>query len=419
MKGRLLFLVFLTACPGVAHAAEGFPDIRLSGIVDFRAAATDDTASWLDGGLGKLRYGGGKDGDGRVIARLAQADLVARARLNWSLEAVLQLQYDKDQRRPVDIIEAYLAYDRAPTSPFSLRGRVGAFYPPVSLENRGVAWTSVYGITPSAINTWVGEELRTVGGEATMEYSTPDNRFSLTGALYEYNDTAGTLLSWRGWALHDRQTPLFDRIDMPPGLAAFSPTSLFGRQVARAEPFMEIDNRPGYYLDARWQALDYGELRVMHYDNRGRVPGHASGQYDWETKFEAAGLRLFLPGRMEFLSQGMTGSTRMEIGFGRPEYVDADFRSAYALLSKAFGANQRVSVRADIFSVDDEDQSGVDDNSEKGHAVAVDYMTTIGDHHHIGLEILRVSSDRPERATIGLAPKATELLFQAQYRFQF
>ncbi len=50
----------------------------------------------------------------------------------------------------------------------AVEGPVGAFYAPISLENRTVGWDSLYSISSSAINTWLGEELRTIGLETSL-----------------------------------------------------------------------------------------------------------------------------------------------------------------------------------------------------------------------------------------------------------
>ena len=50
--------------------------------------------------------------------------------------------------------------------PVSWSVKAGAFFPTISLENDDLGWTSPYTLTPSAINSWIGEELRTIGSEA-------------------------------------------------------------------------------------------------------------------------------------------------------------------------------------------------------------------------------------------------------------
>jgi hypothetical protein len=61
-----------------------------------------------------------------------------------------------DEQNPVDITEAFIEWRPYPQSQWRWRAKLGAFYPPISLENRGVGWQSLYSLSPSAINTWVG-----------------------------------------------------------------------------------------------------------------------------------------------------------------------------------------------------------------------------------------------------------------------
>ena len=76
-------------------------------------------------------------------------------------------------------------------------------------------WRSPYTLSFSAINTWVGEELRTIGAEYSLDWlgrsHGHDFDFTLSAAGYGWNDTAGTVIATRGWGLHDRQSTLFGR----------------------------------------------------------------------------------------------------------------------------------------------------------------------------------------------------------------
>ena len=56
---------------------------------------------------------------------------------------------------------------RAADGDVSWSVKTGAFFPTISLENDDLGWTSPYTLTPSAINSWIGEELRTIGSEGT------------------------------------------------------------------------------------------------------------------------------------------------------------------------------------------------------------------------------------------------------------
>jgi len=401
-----------------AAASEGFPKIRFQGLLDVRTAAADDTVSWLDGGLGKTRYGGSGDGDGRFIGRLAEASLIALPQFSWALSGHFHIKFDKDQHSPVDIVDAYLNY-RSPMTAGGYRfsTRLGAFFPPISIENHGLAWTSTFGLTPSAINAWVGEELRTIGAEATLQKATGDYRFDIRGSLFFANDATGALLAWRGWALHDVTTTLFDRVPLAP-IRAIDPMNTFRRHAPYLKPFEEIDGKFGYYVSTSAEHLSYGKLAVLAYDNRANPQKFGGTEYAWRTRFVNISLDLYLPAGVELLAQYMTGDTRMGPNPILNLSVDADFEAFYALLSKGIG-NHRLSVRYDDFSVTDRDTNPYDNNNETGHAWTAAYMLEFLEHHRIAVEFLRVRSNRGERAFIGLTPQKTEKLFQSSYRFSF
>ena len=67
----------------------------------------------------------------------------------------------------IDLLETYVSWRPQSNGVLRWNVRAGAFFPPVSLENDDLGWTSPYTLTPSAINSWVGSELRTIGGEGT------------------------------------------------------------------------------------------------------------------------------------------------------------------------------------------------------------------------------------------------------------
>ena len=73
-----------------------------------------------------------------------------------------------------------------------------------SLEHDRRVWGLTDTITPSAINSWIGEEVKVVGAEGTITHDFDGGRLAATGGVFGYDDTSGTLLSFRGWALHDR-----------------------------------------------------------------------------------------------------------------------------------------------------------------------------------------------------------------------
>src|ERR1700733_14412667 len=133
----------------------------------------------------------------------------------------------------------------------------------MSLENMDMGWASPYTITPSAINSWIGEELRTIGSEGTLKYSGNSGAVSAIGAVYCCNDPAGTLIGDRGWALDDRPTGLLERVRDPDTSLILSGESA----PARRGKFEPIDGHVGWYAGLRWDVTDIGQLTGWHYDN--------------------------------------------------------------------------------------------------------------------------------------------------------
>ena len=83
----------------------------------------------------------------------------------------------------------------------------------MSLENRALGWETPYTITPSAISSWIGEEIRTVGPRrpgrlVRHALSATISTCNSPPRVFGWNDPAGTMLAAHGFALHDRQTTL-------------------------------------------------------------------------------------------------------------------------------------------------------------------------------------------------------------------
>ena len=323
---------------------------------------------------------------------------------------------ESEQSAPVSVIEAFLQYKPAPTGDFGVRAKGGFFFPPISLENTGLAWTSPYTITSSAIDSWVGEELRTIGGEATLFHQSENLEIGLTGALFTANDPAGTQLTWRGWSLNDREIGLFDHMQIPKIPIIQSTGALF-KQAPTEEPFHEIDNRVGTYAAATLDHADYGKATVMWYDNNANDHALDAGQWAWHTNFLAVGYTVPLPWDVDFIAQYMKGRTTV-ISLPAPlDPVDyTDYWSAYGLLSKEWGRN-RVSFRFDRFATSGDPLH--DNTDERGTALTFAYNYRPATNVRLSLEYLRVDSTRPERAALGLPVRALENQIQASIRLFF
>jgi hypothetical protein len=392
-------------------------------LLDIRFAYTDGALGFLDGGLGKTRYGGDESGEERFLARLAQLSFTTDVSFLEGLGGHLQVNFDAEPDRGdasdrIDLVEAFLRYRFGLGEGNEARGKLGLFFPPISLEHPGEAWTTLYTITPSTINAWVGEEIRSLGAEMTFARTGIENELSLTAAAFGWNDPSASLLAYRGWAVHDRQTGLADRIPLPP-LPSTSPGGLFSHQGSSAEPIREVDDRVGYYAAAAWDNYQRFLVNAIYYDNRARPDAFESGQYGWRTRFYDLGLLYALSdGRSgpEVLLQFLSGDTWMgSTAPGLPK-VTFDYRSFYSLFTVPFGRH-RLSLRYDWFETVDRDEFvELDDNNEDGTAFTLAYLLRTSEKQRLAFEILRVSSDRGGRAAIGLPTDATEWLLQVSYR---
>ncbi|WP_207234103.1 hypothetical protein [Shewanella maritima] len=386
-------------------------------VIDMRlthtSGASSDT-SHTNAGLGKYRFDPGNQ------LSLAQAGLSYT--LDWDnpFSAHLIANAYVDQSNPsLGITEGFIKYRSLPSqSGLRAQAKLGLMYPTISLENIATAWASPYTLSYSAINSWLGEELRHVGAEFTLEklgkFTNSKHSFTLSGAAFKNNDTAGALLAWHGWTNSSKQTLLQQHVKLSkmPSLDG----SLSG-QARSSDPFIELDNRFGYHVHGQWQYRGYGKLTAGYYDNNADTSIVINGQYTWLTRFSHLGIKWRLPYKIELLSQYMNGSTLMSAPDGT-DAVNNDYQSGYIMLSRRWGV-QRLSVRAEQFSVTDNDLTPDDDNHEQGHGFTASYQYRMNKNWFIHGEYNHLYSERPARSAQALPSKLTENQYQLAMRWFF
>jgi hypothetical protein len=402
-----------------ATAQDEFPKLTFGGLLDARAIETDTTQSWLDGGLGKTRYGG-VDGQRASLFRLSGASLLLHFATSEILSASVQVNLDaqpdnRSERQHVDLVTAFVSYRPELSPHIRLRVRAGILIPPVSLENDGPAWTATRTVTASAANSWIGEEVRTTGLETTLAWKDDSDDISVVGSGFTGNDAAGTLLAWRGWALQDRLSGFDDQLPLAP-IPAIQSTGPVP-QAPWAQPFTEIDGRLGYYAGGAWKRSNRFHVNALYYDNRGDGLTSDGFQYAWKTHFSNVGALVQLPAKIEILGQHMWGEASAGLYEGRVA-VDAPFRTTYGMVSVPAGRT-RFSVRYDNFAVDSLGAIPIDSTWERGSAWTGAFLVRVGEAHRFALEVLRVESDRSDRAVLGLPVHAAELQAQASFQFHF
>lgn len=397
---------FLVACALVGDVAA--QDIAWHGHLDFRGVAAGDERAWDEGGLGKARFGAGDD-----VLHFGSAVLSGTMQITPELMAAAELQFVPDQRQSLDVLDAYVRYRPVSTTPWRWSLQAGAFFPPISLENGGVGWTSLWTLTPSAIDSWVGEELRTIGAEARIEHRAPQRTFEAFAAVFGWNDPAGELLAARGWALGDSTSGLGAVLREPDVYAprARAPVPMLYR------PFREIDGRPGWYAGLGWDAPSRGKLTLLYYDNRAEpdswepYAGHRA--FSWDTRFwSLAGQRRF--GDWVLVGQAMLGDTAFEPQPGM--HLNTEMRAGYLLLASERG-EWRPALRVDLFGLR---QEGSDDSlSEHGNAVTLALNWRPRERLRITGELLRIDSTRSQRRLAGLAPRQVDVQVQLGMRVFF
>ena len=298
--------------------------------------------------------------------------------------------YGDGDRFPLDLTEAYAELRPFPSGPWRSRARSSALsYAPISLENWLVGWRSPYTLSYSAINTWIGEELRTIGAEYDLDWLGRQRGYpwqlGLTGSLYGWNDPAGSLVASRGWALNDRQSTLFGRIGEP-GVGPIHGVREF---------YGNFGGSAGYYLGANASYRGALTLVALHYDNLADPRAYLSALHDyaWHTWFNSAGLRWNPTEPWTVITQWLAGHTCVGT---QPDCFQ--FSSAFLLASWQRGPD-RVSARYDDFQM--HSYEGTFANQNRGHAWTLAYQRDLNKHLSVAVEELRVDSTLALRQRIG------------------
>lgn len=376
---RLLLTAAMLLAASAAHATTWELDL------DLRAVSSDAAPSVLDGGYSPVRFS--KSQSGLQLGRL-------RLALNLPLGEVWRLHLDASTwgnntyPNPVGLTEAYLQYRPYPSNDLRLRVKAGAFYAPVSLENQAGGWASPYTLSYSALDSWIAEELRTIGAEGTVDWlgtrrGLPFDIDAVAG-VFGWNEIAGAALANDGFILDDRQTSVFGRVGQ-----------LETQGDAYVYPFREIDGRAGYYGGLNLNFPGRLLITALHYDNRADSTSvdTVSHFVAWHTTFNTAGLRLQYGPGWTLIGQWMAGRTEIAPNAQTRAWP---FNTRYVLLSRRFGSNNMLSVRYDQFEVDSRNTQL--EGQQNGHAWTAAYVFDWGKHWAATVEYIRVTSSSYEQS---------------------
>jgi hypothetical protein len=386
-------------------------------LLDSRVVAADGHRSWVDGGLGKTRFDGTSDREFRIRPYPVEAALLWQPRFFGALSGNVSAAWQLDQDKDFDLLEAFLTFLPERRGSVNVSAKAGLYWPEISLEHAtGGAWSAVNTISPSAINSWVGEEVKVLGAETTLSVGLGEHELSATAGAFGFNDTSGTLLSFRGWALHDLKAGAFGYFRLPP-LNDF----IVHLQEDRTRSLLEIDDRVGFYGRAEWRPPWPFVLNAFYYDNRGDPEVFTpAGQWGWRTRFVNLGLSADLGPNTRLLAQGMTGSTIM--GFlpktAQRRWVHTRFRSAYVLVTHQF-ERFALTARGEFFATRERgSRMSRADESEDGWAATAAARVPINDFVTGFVEALHVRSGRGTRLDLGIPRVEHQNVFQAGLRIR-
>ncbi len=408
--------------PTVAHAQDHDIAIAttdtLSVYGDLRLAVADGERTWVEGGFGKLRHDGGAagaPGTYRVTPELGEAGMVWQPRFGWSLSGTVVAIAQGGKNIEAGLSEAYLTFKPLSGGPVHFSARAGLMWPPVSLEHSGPEWAVTETITPSAINSWVGEEVKALGLEVNGKIEAGNHRLTATLALMDNNDTAGALLTFRGWALHDRKALAFRKQPLP----TLNDVIQYG-QPRFTHPVLDLDpgtlSRPGFYAKLAWDLPVPVHLEYFHYDNNGNPDAaNASLEWGWRTRFDNIGMLAEPVANWQFRTQVLQGTTRMGPDDGGGAWIQARFRAAYGMVTRHSG-NGAISARIDLFDVRNSGSVVLTDDDENGWAATLAARRNFGKAFSALAEFLHVDSRRDARLRDGLAPRQTQEQLQVALR---
>ena len=383
----------------------------LTGYAALRGVNATGQPSWLERGFGRLEAGGNRD------------DVLASAHLgvDWTPSKYFDVHVSGAARRDPEefggqeagLVEAY-ADARAIFGLDDLQLRAGMFFLPTSRENKDAIWASPYTINFSALNTWIGQEVRPIGLDLQYRHTTGHGHVISTAATaFRGNDTMGTLLAWRGWTVGDRLSVYGEVLPLPP--IGSLDTWFFRQRDDGSKPFgPDLDGKTGYSARVRYSIPPRFQLSYAWLDNRGDRALYR-GEYAWATKFHLLGAEFGDPDDFVVAGEVVTGTTKMGLF---ETFVEADFYATYLLVSEKRGRN-RFSARYELFGTGELDHTEGENNDESGRSWTLTWMVDLTRTLRGALEFTQVTGDRPAAQQYGFDPDTNgrSVTLEARYRF--
>ena len=379
---KLVAIALVTiALPVLAQTSS----LQIHGYLTGSLIRVDSIRSWTERDYGKFDVGSDASGDSS-FRETAQAQVG----IDWTPTKWLLVHADGLARREpsgtigskAGLIQGYLdLYNE------HWRLRAGSFWLPTSRENIDPLWTSPYTISYSALNSWIGQEVRPVG--ADLQWS-PDFYVTAGATVFRGNDTMGTELAARGWTLGNRLTVYNEALPQPFTDETTKPIE------------SDLDHRNGYSGRLRLQLPERALIQFAHIENRSELVPEIDGQTPWRTRFDVVSASAGASGPTTVAAEYARGATTVAFPGGT---FQMNFATVYLLLSHKQGAD-RFSARVERFTTNGAVYDPGDDTRERGHAVTVAWLHDSGPHLRYGLELARVSAHRTDSTPGGSAATA-------------
>ncbi len=374
---RIVPLILCTIAASVSAQS-----LQFHGFITLREIYVKAQPSWAQGGFGRFDVGAASADDHRYV-NTESAQLGADwAPMSWFLlhaDGVARREQSGTIGKHLGLVQAFVDLHTE-----HLRLRAGSFWLPTSRENVEPLWTSPYTITFSALNTWIGEEVRPIG--ADVQFS-PNFYIALGGTAFRGNDTMGTLLAARGWTFGNRLTVYNEEIAAVPD---------------RTRPIgPEIYHRIGDSERIRLSLPERAMIQFARVDNRTQLLIRNPPDVPWRTKFNVVSADVGTSSPTTLAGEWAYGTTTVAFPGGT---FGEKFDTAYLLLSHKTGTD-RWTARVERFKIGD----------ESGHAYTVAWLRETSPHVRSGVEYERVNGKQP------LAPDprtgGSTITIEIRYRF--
>ncbi|HET7434586.1 MAG TPA: hypothetical protein VFN10_07735 [Thermoanaerobaculia bacterium] len=403
---RRLTLVLALLAATSLHAQTKAP--TFTGFLSLRGVNGSGPESWIAGGFGRMEVGA----DRTELLATAQvgADWEPVQWFDVHVSGIARREPSDYEGKAAGLIDAY-ADLRAVFTNDQIQLRAGQFFLPTSRENKGDLWTSPYTISFSAINSWIGEEVRPVGADLEWKHTTgPGHVITAAASAFRNNDTMGTLLAWRGWSVGNRLTVYNEELPLPP-LATLP--RWFPKQRDGTIPFeSDLDGHTGWSARVRYSLPERANIQVMRLDNGGDK-GLYRSEYSWDTKFTLVSAELGNTDKAILAAEYITGKTAM--GWTAPNWVIDDFDAWYLLASQKLG-RFRWSARYEEFAVDEYSRGK---GSEDGQSWTITGMYELTPSLRGAAEFTQVSGNKESAREAGFSPSTDGRNWSLELRYRF